>query len=156
MLGELAINAKTLATWQLLIPLARSILGLLALWPLALPTILEALIQIGMMTKKEFERYVARDRHCYHCGTTEALAPNHRANRGHGGSKKSEVASNVVILCSLFNGLIESDSKAAALAKKFGWKISRYDNPLEMPVFDAVLGQWFLFDNNYQKSPLLK
>ncbi len=108
------------------------------------------------MTKKEFERYVARDKHCYHCGTTEALAPNHRANRGHGGSKKSEVASNVVILCSLFNGLIESDAKAAGMAKRFGWKISRYDNPLEMPVYDAVLGQWFLFDNNYQKSPLLK
>jgi hypothetical protein len=108
-----------------------------------------------MMTKKEFERYLTRDQHCYHCGATEALSPNHRANRGHGGSKKAEVASNVVILCSLFNGLIESDAKAAGMAKRFGWKLSRYDNPLEMPVYDAVLGQWFLFDNNYGKSPLL-
>lgn len=108
-----------------------------------------------MMTPKEFERYLARDKHCYHCGTTEALAPNHRANRGHGGSKKSEVASNVVILCSLFNGLIESDSKAAALAKKFGWKISRYDNPREMPVYDTVTGEWWLLDDSYDRDRLI-
>lgn len=107
------------------------------------------------MTKKEFERYLARDQHCLHCGTTEALAPNHRANRGHGGSKKSEVASNVVILCSIFNGLIESDAKAAGMAKRYGWKLSRYDNPTEKPVYDAIVGQWYLFDNKFGKVPLL-
>jgi len=107
------------------------------------------------MTKKEFERYLARDGYCLHCGSTEALAPNHRANRGHGGSKKSEVASNVVILCSLFNGLIESDAKAAGMAKRYGWKLSRYDNPAESPVYDLVAGKWFLLDNNYLKYPLL-
>ena len=106
------------------------------------------------MTKKEFERFLARDKYCLHCGTTEALAPNHRANRGHGGSKKAEVASNVVILCSLFNGLIESDVKAAGMAKRFGWKLSRYDNPLEMPVYDMVAGVWWLLDDNYQKGKL--
>lgn len=107
------------------------------------------------MNRREFERFLARDGYCLHCGATEALSPNHRANRGHGGSKRAEAASNVVVLCSLFNGLIEADAKAAGMAKRFGWKISRYDNPREMPVYDTVSGQWFLLDDNYQKSNLL-
>ena len=108
------------------------------------------------MLKKEFEKYLKRDGgRCLHCGTTEALAPNHRANRGHGGSKKSEVPSNVVILCSLFNGLIESDAKAAGMAKRFGWKISRYDNPREMPVYDTVTATWWLFNDDFTRERLI-
>jgi len=107
------------------------------------------------MTPKEFAKYLARDGYCLHCGTTEALSPNHRANRGHGGSKKSEVASNVVILCSLFNGLIESDAKAAGMAKRFGWKISRYDNPREMPVYDTVAGEWYFLTDDWTRERLL-
>lgn len=110
----------------------------------------------GMMTKKEFERYLARDNHCYHCGATEALSPNHRANRGHGGSKSAEVASNVVILCSLLNGLIESDAKAAGMAKRFGWKLSRYDNPREMPVYDSVTATWWLFNDDFTRERLIE
>lgn len=107
------------------------------------------------MTPKQFQKYLDRDRHCLHCGATEALAPNHRANRGHGGSKSAEVASNVVILCSLFNGLIESDAKAAGMAKRFGWKISRYDNPKEMPVYDVVVGEWFFLNDDFTRERLI-
>lgn len=107
------------------------------------------------MTPKEFSKYINRDQHCLHCGATDALAPNHRANRGHGGSKLSELPSNVVILCSLFNGLIESDAKAAGMAKRFGWKLSRYDKPGEHPVYDAVNARWYLLNDDYTRSELL-
>lgn len=101
------------------------------------------------MKPKDFARLVARDRYCLHCGATEALAPNHRANRGMGGSKAYDVPSNLVVLCSLFNGLIESDNRAQALAKKFGWKVSKWDNWREIPVFDRISGEWRLLDDDY-------
>lgn len=107
------------------------------------------------MTPKEFQKFLDRDKWCLHCGAVDGLAPNHRANRGHGGSKRAELPSNVVVLCSLFNGLIESDSKAAVMAKRFGWKISRYDNPREMPVFDTQTGEWFFLNDDYTRERLI-
>ena len=60
------------------------------------------------MTPKEFRKYIDRDSWCYHCGQTEAIAPNHRISRGMGGSKVRNVPSNIIVLCSEMNGLIES------------------------------------------------
>lgn len=107
------------------------------------------------MTKTEFGKLVKRDSWCLHCGATEALAPNHRANRGHGGSKSAERPSNLVLLCSMFNGLIESDAKAARLAKQYGWKISRYDTPSQIPVYDAIAGLWWALDDNWTKGKVV-
>jgi hypothetical protein len=101
------------------------------------------------MKPKDFQRLLARDRYCLHCGATDALSPNHRANRGMGGSKAFDTPSNLVVLCSLFNGLIESDGRAAALARKFGWKLSKWDDFRAKPVYDRMSGEWRLLNDEY-------
>jgi hypothetical protein len=98
---------------------------------------------------KEFAKLVARDTYCLHCGEQEAISPNHRANRGMGGSKLRDKPSNLVVLCSELNNLIESDSWHRGQALKYGWKLASWDSPEVMPVFDGVAGVWYLLDNNY-------
>jgi hypothetical protein len=105
------------------------------------------------MTPKQFSKYLERDQgRCYHCGETEALSPNHRANRGIGGSKKRDHPANIVVLCSLVNGLIESDVGWLTLARKYGWKLSSWDDPFWVPVFDAVSGEWWLLDDQWGRT----
>jgi len=101
------------------------------------------------VTPKEFAKYVARDRYCLHCGETEAIAPNHRSNRGMGGSKKRNHAANIVVLCSLVNGLIESDAGWAAMARAHGWKLSSWDDPYFVGVYDATTGRWWRLDDSF-------
>lgn len=108
------------------------------------------------MTPKQFARLLERDLYCLHCGRDDnTLTVNHRANRGHGGSKKADRASNYVLMCSLFNGLIESDAKAAGLALRYGWKLSRYDKPQEKPVYDVMSGKWFFLNDDFTREELL-
>lgn len=104
------------------------------------------------MKPKDFAKIRERDRYCLHCGETEAISPNHRANRGMGGSKRLDVPSNIVLLCSVMNGLIESDNIHAATAITYGWKISKYANPKEIPVVDAISGVSYLLDDNYGRK----
>ena len=105
------------------------------------------------MNRREFQKYLDRDKRCPHCGTTDdTLVPNHRANRGIGGHKAGNAPANIVVLCSYANGLIESDADMAATARKYGWKIGRYDDPANVPVYDTVTGRWWLMDNNYGRS----
>lgn len=101
------------------------------------------------MNAKEFAKLVARDGYCFHCGETEAISPNHRANRGMGGSKKRDVPSNLVVLCSAQNTAIESNVAAAKLAKEFGWKLESWQDPIAEPIYDAMSGVWYLLDNSY-------
>ena len=103
------------------------------------------------MTPKQFQKLLDRDKHCLHCGATDALSPNHRANRGMGGSKKRDVPSNIVVLCSLFNGLIESDYSAAELAIRYGWKLNSWQDAKSVPVWDSVSGEWFALNDNYDR-----
>ena len=103
------------------------------------------------MTKKQFQKYLDRDGGCVHCGDTQTAVPNHRANRGMGGSKERDVPSNVVVLCSAMNGLIESDSSFAEVARDNGWKLSTGQDPETSPFFDFVAGRWFLADNFYNR-----
>lgn len=108
------------------------------------------------MTPKEFQKYLDRDgAYCPHCGTTETLVPQHRAGRGMGGSKKQTPA-NIILLCSLFNGLIESDAVAQATAKRFGYKLSRWQTPEIEPYFDIMAGKWFILNTNFTKSELIQ
>ena len=107
---------------------------------------------MGRMTAKQFGRYLERDQgRCYHCGTTDTLVPNHRANRGAGGSKLRERPSNVVTLCSRINGEIEADALAAAHAVAMGWKLRSWDDPLAAPVWDTMSGTWWLFGDNFER-----
>lgn len=107
------------------------------------------------MNKKEFDKYLAIQPYCCHCGDTETLVPNHRANRGSGSPKSLSRPSNIVVLCALMNGLIESDAKAAQTARRYGWKLSKYQNSAEQPYYDLVAGQWFLLGDDFTKGQLL-
>lgn len=104
------------------------------------------------MTKKQFQKYLDRDGGCVHCGEMEAAVPNHRSNRGMGGSKAKDVPSNVVVLCSNLNGLIESDAMFLQVAKENGWKLESWQNPLTEPYYDLRNGKWFEINNNFERK----
>lgn len=104
------------------------------------------------MKPREFLLLVARDGWCLECGEQEAISPNHRANRGMGGSKLRDRPSNLVILCSEFNSAIESNHKARDLALARGWKLNSWDNPLLIPVYDTYVGASYLLDDNYGRT----
>jgi len=62
---------------------------------------------LKIVTEKEFRKYLARDNHCLHCGLQdETLVPQHRVNRGAGGSKAKRLsnASNIITLCAHLTG----------------------------------------------------
>jgi hypothetical protein len=103
------------------------------------------------MKLKEFQKLVDRDQSCLHCGETERISPNHRINRGMGGSKLLDKPSNLVLLCSEVNGLIESNSLHRDLALHYGWKLERWQVPEESPVFNTRTWKWELLDNYYNK-----
>lgn len=104
------------------------------------------------MTPKNFKRLLARDNYCLHCGETEALSPNHRINRGMGGSKLRDQPSNFVLICSLMNHLIEADDRWSQLAKRRGWKLESWQDPLTEPVFDSLSAKWFMLDDDFGRS----
>lgn len=108
------------------------------------------------MTPKEFRRYLERDGGCLHCGEQEAVAPQHRINRGMGGSQERHKPANIIVLCSAMNQAVEQSSKAAALAKQYGWKLETWQQPAEVPVYDALSGCWYLLDNQFGRKVLNK
>jgi hypothetical protein len=101
------------------------------------------------MKPKEFARLLERDGYCLHCGETVAISPQHRVNRQMGGSKLRGGSSNLIVLCSLLNGLIESDSWYRSMAIRYGWKLSSWEDPNKIPTFDGVAGVWYLLDNDF-------
>jgi hypothetical protein len=103
------------------------------------------------LTPKQFEKLMLRDGGCLHCGEVEAVSPNHRINRGMGGSKILDRPANLVVLCSAMNFMIEMDAAAARSAKEYGWKLERWQVPEEVPVTDLQTGKSFLLDNNWSK-----
>jgi hypothetical protein len=105
------------------------------------------------MNRQQFQRFIDRDQHCPHCGTTDdTLVPQHRANRGHGGHKAGNQPANIIVLCSQVNGLIESDADWADIARENGWKLRRHEDPLTAPVYDLTTGQEWILDNNYGRK----
>ena len=105
------------------------------------------------MTSKEFEKYLKRDfYHCLHCGVNDGtLVPQHRLNRGMGGSKARDVPSNIVTMCSEFNWKIESEFLAQSKAKRMGWKLESWQDPLTTPVWDVISGEWYVLSNDYSR-----
>ena len=95
------------------------------------------------MKPKEFRKYLDRDgEKCLHCGTTEGLVPQHRRNRGMGGSKERDMPSNIIVMCSAFNERIEQDADAASKAVQYGWKVVGMDIPwlARVQLFDVYSG----------------
>jgi hypothetical protein len=106
---------------------------------------------IRSMTRKQFQKYLERDRGCWHCGTTgDDLIPHHRQNRGMGGSLLRDVPSNIIALCAEANGLLESNAAFAELGRKFGWKLRNHEIPTQVPVFGH--GGWWLLNDDFTKD----
>lgn len=103
-----------------------------------------------MMNRKEFAKFLKRDLgRCYHCGISdETLIPQHRSNRGMGGGGSND-ASNIIVLCSLANGLLESDPQFALQGRENGWKLNRWQDSSLEPVYDAYGGFWVYLDDDY-------
>lgn len=106
------------------------------------------------MNGRRFALYLARDVHCP-CGCVgreDTFIPQHRINRGMGGSKILDRPSNVIVLCSEVNGLIESDAGWAQAARSYGWKLRRTDSPEAEPFYDRATGTWNLIDNDFNRT----
>lgn len=83
--------------------------------------------------------------HGLSCGT-DVLVPQHRQG-GMGGSKTKHRMSNLVWLCSLINGLIESDAGLAEEARRRGIKVPFWDATTSVPVLYAD-GRMFYLDDD--------
>ena len=105
------------------------------------------------MNKKTFQKFLDRDKVCAHCGTDDdTLIPQHRANRGMGGSRSLDRPSNIIVMCSEANGLLESNARFAEVGRSLGWKLERHQVPEFTPVLLAD-GYWLL-DNDFNKTPV--
>ena len=106
------------------------------------------------MNQKQFNRFLERDGHrCYHCGTSgEDLVPNHRVNRGMGGSRLRDRPSNIVTLCSFINGQIEADALERSRAIEYGWKLASWEDPTKTAVFERSSGNWYILDDDHNRT----
>ena len=105
---------------------------------------------MARLTKKQFDKYLDRDKHCWHCGATDdTLVPHHRINRGMGGSKLLDTPANVIVMCSAINLGMEMDPALAEAAKSYGWKLASWEDPEKRYVLDLSKGLWFRLDNSY-------
>ena len=62
-----------------------------------------------------------------------------------GGLQSLDILQNVILVCSQYNGLMESNAEVAAEARRLGHKISKFATP-NQPVFDMAEGVWYLLD----------
>ena len=108
------------------------------------------------MNIKSFRKFLDRDGGCVHCGETEAVAPHHRVNRGMGGSKARDGASNIIVMCSQMNLLMEASEKHATMARLFGWKLRPWEDPAETVFFHQARRTWLYIDDDFnvvEKEP---
>lgn len=106
------------------------------------------------MNGRQFALYLARDLHCV-CGCVgreDTFVPQHRINRGMGGSKLLDRPANVIVMCAEVNGFIESHQDWARVARDCGWKLSRWDSPEDTPFYDMGTDTWNLIDNLYHRT----
>lgn len=102
------------------------------------------------MRMSQFQPYLDRDKACYATGLTGyTLVPQHRVNRGMGGSKVLDIPANIIVFDSVRNGLIESDPQWAEQARNYGWKLESWQDPLTSPVFEVMTATWWMLDNEF-------
>ena len=97
------------------------------------------------LTRKQIEKLRARDTYCVHCGDDSALVPHHRRNRQAGGSKLLDRLDNLMLVCALYNGLMESDATVAQQARDFGHKLNSWSD-FSTPMFDRSSMNWYELD----------
>lgn len=106
------------------------------------------------MTPKQFRKYLDRDKACVHCGVDDdTLVPQHRIGRGMGGSKRLDTPSNIIVVCSRYNGLMESDPVTAAEARAKGHKLKSWEDSTLLPVWDVNTGLWWVLDDKFGRVP---
>ena len=110
------------------------------------------------MRAKQFRQLLERDQgRCYHCGRSDdTLVPQHRLGRGMGGSKARDVPSNIITFCSDYNQRVEDNAISAAKAKRMGWKLESWQDPLDTPVWDFSSGLWYTLNDSYTRQQITK
>ena len=102
------------------------------------------------VTKRLRDALDARDGHlcAWHAAgcDLETLVPHHRVNRGMGGRASLNRLSNLVWLCAVVNGLIESSAEWAVGARVRGIKLSGHAEPSRERIRHAVHGWCLLTD----------
>jgi 5-methylcytosine-specific restriction endonuclease McrA len=93
--------------------------------------------------KKILKLVQQRDSHCAHCGMEDDLVPHHRRNRGMGGSKLLDTPDNLMMVCAIYNGAMESDLTVARQARTWNHKLPIWEKE-NLPVFDRAGGWWYL------------
>jgi len=68
-----------------------------------------------------------------------------------GSSKVLDTLQNVILVCSLYNGAMESDAAVANEARDLGHKLSKFASPTA-PVFDNWAKKWFYLDEKGGKT----
>lgn len=96
------------------------------------------------LNKKLLQQVRDRDDHCWHCGSEVDLVPHHRINRGMGGSKLLDTADNLIMVCAIYNGAMESYPDTARRARQYNHKLPVWAD-LQAPVYDVLTGWWYLF-----------
>jgi hypothetical protein len=72
-----------------------------------------------------------------------------------GSSKVLDTLQNVILVCSQYNGLMESDASVANQARDLGHKLSKFASPTA-PVFDNWGKRWYFLDekgNKHETEP---
>ena len=89
---------------------------------------------------------------------TATLVPQHRQNRGMGGSKAGMRIANLVWLCAEFNGLIEADARMARAAIGRGIKVPRNGRytAADIPILHAAHNSWGSLDGAGGFMPMLE
>jgi hypothetical protein len=67
-----------------------------------------------------------------------------------GSSKVLDTLQNVIMVCSRYNGDMESDAAVANQARDLGHKLSKFSSP-SAPLFDNYLKKWFYLDQKGNK-----
>lgn len=93
-----------------------------------------------------------RDAYCWHCGEEQNLVIHHRKNRQMGGSKLLDHPTNLLLVCSYYNSMMESDSGVAEEARGWGHKLESWQE-FSDPVYDRCDGEWYeLLDDGTKKK----
>jgi hypothetical protein len=99
------------------------------------------------ISKKVRDLLIERDGGCYCCNEIYMVTVQHRANRQMGGSRKRDNLANLMLLCSETNQALESDPVWQRRGLEYGWKLRQWDDPLYVPVYEPMWGNWWRLDD---------